>query len=112
LPVIGRRSRRRRCGPSFLAQHQPRTLQQLLDAGIAVADAVLLAQLLVKVPHAEIKIFFRGTDSAPARLGHALGACRGLRFSTRTACQNVLCPLATRKITSSTFIARSRAHCG
>src|SRR5205823_11448276 len=62
----------------------------LLDAGIAVADAVLLAQLLVKVPHAEIKIFFRGTDSAPARLGHALGACRGLRFSTRTACQNVL----------------------
>jgi len=38
--------------------------------------------------------------------------CRGLRFSTRTACQNVLCPLATRKITSSTFIARSRAHCG
>src|SRR5882724_11023203 len=34
--------------------HQPRSLQQALDTGVAIGYAVLLAELFVKVAHAEI----------------------------------------------------------
>src|SRR5712664_1312792 len=36
--------------------HQSRSLQQHLDTGVAIVDAVLLAELFVKVPYAEIEI--------------------------------------------------------
>ena len=56
--------------------HQSGALQQHLDAGVAVGDAVLFAELFVEVTHAEIEILF--TIPAQHLLsdhpGHALGA--------------------------------------
>src|SRR6202140_5399870 len=63
--------------PAFArAEHQARTLQQTLDAGVAIGDAVLLAELLVKVPHAEIEILFaiQTQHLFDPRPRHTLGA--------------------------------------
>src|SRR5712692_5401114 len=56
--------------------HQPSALQQQLHAGVAQLDAVLLAQLLVKVPHAEIAILL------PIQPQHLLDHRPGNSFGT------------------------------
>ena len=56
--------------------HQPGALQQPLDAGVAVEGGVLLAQLRVEMPHAEVEIFFAIQTQHLFDNGerHALGA--------------------------------------
>jgi hypothetical protein len=44
--------------PGHRSPLAPPSVQQSLDARVAIQNAVLLAKLLVKLPHAEIEILF------------------------------------------------------
>src|SRR3990172_437720 len=67
--------------------HQARSLQGELHPGVAQVDAVLLPQLLVKVPHGAVKILL------PIQLPHLLDSRHGHPPGTRGAPPPVIQPV-------------------
>ena len=58
-----------------MPRHQARSLQSVLHAGVAQFDAVLLAELLVKVPDVQVGLHLL------EQLQHLLGGGKGTRLS-------------------------------
>src|SRR5712672_3116849 len=63
------------------ARHQPRSLQRLLHEGVAQMDAMLFAELLMKVPHVQIEVGVPVQTQHLLHLGHRHPPVAGLAFT-------------------------------